>query len=150
LKAVESKEAGPILSTLRSVYFDAVELLCSYPAEHLDAYSTWLSTQTNVPIRSHQVALSSPVHFGELYQAASKCLKKLSTPETRLSLLLRPGTPALQAVWTLLGNARYPAAFYQSSLEQGVQQAEVPFESAAEYVPAANAISTDKLVQLAG
>jgi len=150
LKAVEGKEAGPILSTLRSVYFDAVELLCSYPAEHLDAYSTWLSTQTNVPIRSHQVALSSPVHFGEIYQAASKCLKKLSTPETRLSILLSPGTPAMQAVWILLGKTRYPATFYQSSLEQGVQQVEVPFEIAAEYVPAANAISTDKLVQLAG
>jgi len=150
LKAVEGEEAGPILSTLRSVYFDAVELLCSYPAEHLDAYSAWLSTQTNVPIRSHQVALSSPVHFGEIYQAASKYLKKLSTPETRLSILLSPGTPAMQAVWILLGKTRYPATFYQSSLEQGVQQVEVPFEIAAEYVPAANAISTDKLVQLAG
>lgn len=150
LKAVEGEEAGPILSTLRSVYFDAVELLCSYPAEHLDAYSAWLSRQTNVPIRSHQVALSSPVHFGEIYQAASKYLKKLSTPETRLSILLSPGTPAMQAVWILLGKTRYPATFYQSSLEQGVQQVEVPFEIAAEYVPAANAISTDKLVQLAG
>ena len=56
----------------------------------------------------------------------------------------------MQAVWILLGKTRYPATFYQSSLEQGVQQVEVPFEIAAEYVPAANAISTDKLVQLAG
>jgi len=50
----------------------------------------------------------------------------------------------------MLGKTRYPATFYQSSLEQGVQQVEVLFEIAAEYVPAANTISTDKLVQLAG
>ena len=150
LKAGDGKEAGPILSALRSVDFDAVELLCSYPIEHLDAYLAWLSTQTNVPIRSHHEVLSSPVNFGEIYQAASRHLKQLTTPDTRLSILLSPGTPAMQAVWILLGKTRYPATFYQSSLEQGVQQVEVPFEIAAEYVPAANTISTDKLVQLAG
>lgn len=56
----------------------------------------------------------------------------------------------MQAVWILLGKTRYPAIFYESSLEQGVQQVEVSFEIAAEYVPIANTISTDKLVQLAG
>lgn len=150
LKAVEGDVAGPILSALRSVRFDAVELLCSYPAERLDAYLAWLSAQTDVPVRGHHEALSTPVHFGEIYQAASRHLKRLTTPDARLSILLSPGTPAMQAVWILLGKTRYPATFYQSSLEQGVQQIEVPFEIAAEYVPAAQAISADTLVRLAG
>ncbi|MBX9756609.1 MAG: sigma-54 dependent transcriptional regulator [Pseudomonadaceae bacterium] len=150
LKAVAGVEAGPILSTLNTVSFDSVELLCSYPAERVEPYLAWLRQQVDVPITAHYVSLSSPVHFGEIYQAASQHLKRLSTSGNQLSILLSPGTPAMQAVWILLGKTRYPATFYQSSLEQGVQQVEVPFEIAAEYVPAANAISADKLVQLAG
>jgi len=150
LKAVAGDEAGPILSTLNKVAFDSVELLCSYPAEIVEPYLAWLRQQVNVSITAHYVCLSSPVHFGEIYQAASQHLKRLCTSGNQLSILLSPGTPAMQAVWILLGKTRYPATFYQSSLEQGVQQVEVPFEIAAEYVPAANTISTDKLVQLAG
>lgn len=150
LKAVAGAEAGPILATLNEVSFDSAELLCSYPAERVEPYLNWLRKQVDIPITAHYVSLSSPVHFGEIYQAASQHLKRLSTSGNQLSILLSPGTPAMQAVWILLGKTRYPAAFYQSSLEQGVQQVEVPFEIAAEYVPAANTISTDKLVQLAG
>lgn len=150
LKAVAGAEAGPILSTLNTVSVDNVELLCSYPAERVEPYLAWLREQVAVPITAHYVSLSSPVHFGEIYQAASQHLKRLRVPGAQLSILLSPGTPAMQAVWILLGKTRYPATFYQSSLEQGAQQVEVPFEIAAEYVPAVNAISTDKLVQLAG
>jgi len=150
LKAIAGGEAGPILSTLRSVPVDSVELLCSYPAELVEPYLYWLRQQIALPITAYYAKLSSPVHFGEIYQAASQHLKRLSTPGNQLFILLSPGTPAMQAVWILLGKTRYPATFYQSSLEQGVQQVEVPFEIAAEYVPAANTISTDKLVQLAG
>jgi len=150
LKAVEGGEIGPILSTLNRVGFDSVELLCSYPAEIVEPYLDWLRQQVDVSIAAHYVSLSSPVHFGEIYQAASQQLKRLSISSNQLSILLSPGTPAMQAVWILLGKTRYPATFYQSSLEQGVQQVEVPFEIAAEYVPAADTISTDKLVQLAG
>lgn len=148
LKAVEGNAAGPILSTLRSVPFDAVELLCSCPAEDLAAYVAWLSRQTDVPVRGHHEVLSSPVHFGEIYQVADRHLKQLAAPEIRLSILLSPGTPAMQVVWILLGKTRYPATFYQSSLEEGVRKIEVPFEIAAEYVPAARSMSADRLIQL--
>lgn len=55
----------------------------------------------------------------------------------------------MQAVWILLGKTRYQVDFYQSSLEQGVHKIDVPFEIAAEYVPAVNTISTDRILQLA-
>src|SRR5690606_8849248 len=55
----------------------------------------------------------------------------------------------MQAVWILLGKTRYPAIFYQSSLEQGVQQVNIPFEIAAEYVPAASVISSSSLSNMA-
>lgn len=150
LKAVNDSEVGPILSTLRAASFDRVELLCSYPVERVEPYLAWLRERVDIPVEAHYESLSSPVHFGEIYQAANKHLERLSVSRADLSILLSPGTPAMQAVWILLGKTRYPATFYQSSLEQGVQQIEVPFEIAAEYVPAANGITSDKLLELAG
>lgn len=150
LKAIDSGEPGPILSTLQAVSADSVNLLCSYPAERVEPYLAWLRGQIDVPIEAHYESLSSPVHFGEIYQAANRHLKRLADSGAQLSILLSPGTPAMQAVWILLGKTRYPALFYQSSLEQGIQQVEVPFEIAAEYVPAANTISSAKLLQMAG
>lgn len=149
LKAMSGGEPGPILATLRASAFDSVELLCSYPAERVNPFLEWLRGQVSVPIRASYEHLSSPVHFGEIHQAARKHLKRLAEQGVQVSILLSPGTPAMQAVWILLGKTRYPALFYQSSLEQGVQQVEIPFEIAAEYVPAANAMSSDRLLQLA-
>lgn len=150
LKALTGSDAGPVLSTLRAESFDQVELLSSYPAEKVEPYLAWLREQVSAQVKVSYESLTSPVHFGDIYQAANAHLARLQVPGTQLSILLSPGTPAMQAIWILLGKTRYPATFYQSSLEQGVQQVEVPFEIAAEYVPAANTISTDKLVQLAG
>lgn len=150
LKAISGGEVGPILSTLQAASFDRLELLCSYPVERVKPYLAWLSEHIDLPIEACYESLSSPIHFGEIYKAAHKHLERLSSPRTDLSILISPGTPAMQAVWILLGKTRYRTTFYQSSLEQGVQQVDVPFEIAAEYVPAANTISSDKLLQLAG
>jgi len=150
LKAITGENIGPILSTLQSQTFSSVELLCSYRSELVEPYLAWLRSQIEIPVFAHYEALSSPVHFGEIYRVANKHLARLASAQRDISILLSPGTPAMQAVWILLGKTRYPATFYQSSLEQGVQQVEVPFEIAAEYVPAANTISTDRLVHLAG
>lgn len=149
LKAPGGGEVGPILSTLRAVSFDRLELLCSYPAERVEPYLEWLRSTVEIAIEPRYESLSSPVHFGEIYKAAQAHLEQLSSSGADLSILISPGTPAMQAVWILLGKTRYPATFYQSSLEQGVQKVDVPFEIAAEYVPAANTISDDKLLQLA-
>ncbi|EJM69370.1 sigma 54-interacting transcriptional regulator [Pseudomonas sp. GM55] len=150
LKAVTDGGLGPILSTLTAGVFDAVELLCAYPAERVGPYLGWLSEQVDIPITAHAEPLSSPVHFGEIYHAAHRHLQQLVEGGVQLSILLTAGTPAMQAVWILLGKTRYPAIFYQSSLEQGVQQVDIPFEIAAEYVPAANAISSTQLTKLSG
>jgi transcriptional regulator with PAS, ATPase and Fis domain len=150
LKAVTDGRAGPIRSTLAAGAFDAVELLYAYPAEQVEPYLGWLGQHVDIPITAHAESLSSPVHFGEIYHAADRHLQHLVAGGVQLSILLSPGTPAMQAVWILLGKTRYPAIFYQSSLEQGVQQVDIPFEIAAEYVPAANAISSTQLTKLAG
>lgn len=150
LKAIEGQELGPIFSTLQSASFDSVELLYNYPKEQVERYLGWLAGQIGIPVNAHYEPLSSPVNFTEIYLAADKRLGCLKDAGSQLSILLSPGTPAMQAVWILLGKTRYPATFYQSSLEQGVQQVEIPFEVAAEYVPAASELSSAKINQLAG
>ena len=140
---------GPIGATLNVQSFDAVELLYNYPEDQVESYLVWLREQTATPISAHSVPLSSPVNFGEIYVQANQHLARLIAEGCRLSILLSPGTPAMQAVWILLGKTRYPCQFYQSSLEQGVQKIDIPFELSAEYVPAAKIIESTKINQLA-
>ncbi|UVM39524.1 sigma 54-interacting transcriptional regulator [Pseudomonas sp. B21-017] len=149
LKAVNGGEIGPIMSTLMAEKFDRVDLLCSYPPDRVEPYLAWLRKRVDLPVQAYHETLSSPVHFGDIYQSASKHLQRLSAARMDLSILLSPGTPAMQAVWILLGKTSYPATFYQSSLEQGVQQVDVPFEIAAEYLPAASGMTSNKLLRLA-
>ncbi|SFM86380.1 sigma-54 interaction domain-containing protein [Halopseudomonas yangmingensis] len=145
LKALAGGLPGPVLSTLRADSFARAELLCSYPSDQLDSYRAWLAENTETPLNVYHEPLSSPVNFAEIYQAAERHLRRLQSSGEPLAILLSPGTPAMQAVWILLGKTRYPATYYQSSLEQGVQQVDIPFEIAAEYVPAAAEISTSSL-----
>lgn len=149
LRAPEGFEQGPILSTLRAAPFARAELLCTYSGQELERYKKWLESQTDVPVKFHHEPLSSPVNFGEIYQAANKHLLRLRRSNETLAILLSPGTPAMQAVWILLGKTRYPASFFQSSREQGVQQIQIPFDITAEYVPAASAMSSDGISRLA-
>lgn len=132
LKAPTASDAGPVLSTLRTVSFDQVELLSSYPAAQVEPYLAWLREQVAVKVNISYETLTSPVHFGDIYQAANSHLTRLQASSTQVSILLSPGTPAMQAVWILLGKTRYSVIFYQSSLEQGVQRIDVPFEIAAD------------------
>ncbi|CBJ80616.1 hypothetical protein XBJ2_730007 [Xenorhabdus bovienii str. Jollieti] len=148
IESAENDEIGPILATLQDSEFDRCYLIYSYPERRVTPYLAWLRKQTNLPVTAHFEALSSPVHFGEIYEAANKHLQHIVASGSELCVQLTPGTPAMQAVWVLLGKTRYSATFYQSSPEKGVEKVDIPFEIAAEYIPAANTISDEKIVQL--
>ena len=149
LKALNGQTLGPIASMLKVKEFDVIELLYNYPDDQVQPYLAWLSEQVQVPINAHTVQLSSPVHFGEIYQATNKHLAKITKKDSQLSILISPGTPAMQAVWILLGKTRFPCRFYQSSIEQGVQEVDIPFELSAEYIPAAKELEGSRIAQLA-
>ena len=139
LKACAAEDAkqtpGPIAATLQAESFDSVELIYNYPEERVRPYLEWLQGRVTVPIKAAYAKLSSPVNFGEIYVEADKHLARQSSDKTQISILLSPGTPAMQAVWILLGKTKYPCSFYQSSLEQGVEKVDIPFELSAEYIP---------------
>lgn len=154
LKATDGNQppgqpAGPIANTLKEQAFDAVELLYNYPEQQVQPYLAWLREQTQTPIHYHSVPLSSPVNFGEIYLQANQHLERVTSAGNQLAILLSPGTPAMQAVWILLGKTRYPCRFFQSSLEQGVQEIEIPFQLSAEYIPAARELNSNRIAELA-
>ena len=147
----EGDNSGPIYSTISQVKFDRLELLYNYAEERVAPYLDWLRDRTEVQISANYVELTSPIHFGEIYEKASDLLEGLAfaTGSKELHILLSPGTPAMQAVWILLAKTRYQATFWQSSVEGGVEEAAIPFDIAAEYLPVADKLSSDAISRLA-
>ena len=129
---------GPIAQAAVFKAFTRIVLLSDYPADRTQPYLGWLRQHTAAPVDLHPVTLSSPMHFGEIYQAARQVLNQLtadSSPAPLLTFHLSPGTSAMAAVWILLAKTRFPAELIQSSAAHGVEVANVPFDLAAEFLP---------------
>jgi transcriptional regulator with GAF, ATPase, and Fis domain len=79
-----------------------------------------------------------PVIASAVFRATDQMLAKvtegLKEPGSELCIHLSPGTPAMTAVWVLLGKSRYPATFYQS-FKGRVWRTDIPFDLAVDYVP---------------
>ncbi len=144
------KGLGPLLATLKDRKFSHACLIYNYSKPEVKPYLDWLKTQTDTEIQAEYIALTSPTDFSEIYQAANATLKQLwqSTTNHKISILLSPGTPAMQAIWILLGKTRYPVNFIQSSIQQGVQDVTLPFDIAAEFLPELVTRHAEKLTEV--
>ncbi len=129
---------GPIAQALDAREFDEVRLLSDYDHELVEPYVEWLRTRTKAPIGVAYEALSGPTEFGEIYEAAVRgiqhCVKDCS-PSVHLTFHLSPGTPAMAAVWIILGKTRFPAELVESSREHGLRTASIPFDISADFIP---------------
>jgi len=129
---------GPIAQAAAFKDFAQIVLLSDYGEARTRGYLAWLGGRTRAGLIVRPVALSSPMHFGEIYQAARQVLGELTagpSPQSGLTIHLSPGTPAMAAVWILLAKTRFPAELIQSSAAHGVEIAAVPFDIAAEFLP---------------
>ena len=139
IKAVTRTEeigVGPICQAVTSRSFERVDLISNSRPEEGADYLAWLRPKTQAHIHLHQVTLTSPTAWGEIYAAAIAVVDPLARrPGARLTFHLSPGTPAMAAVWLILGKTRYPAELIESSRQHGVKTASVPFELSAELVP---------------
>ena len=131
---------GAIHATLTQANIDYSHayFLCNYDKafKDSDAYLTWLKTQCDTRLNKDDINLTSPQDFGEIYQVADQLLSQIQAqhPKAQLSIQISPGTPAMQAVWILLGKTKYPqVTFLQSSPQQGVHEAHIPFNISAEF-----------------
>lgn len=141
LKAVERTEevgVGPIAQALDGRSFDEVLLVSDYARKAVEPYVAWLRGRTQASIAVRYEKLSGPTKFGEIYEAAVRaCESVRARNDTGASLVfhLSPGTPAMAAVWIILGKTRFPAELIESSRQHGVQSASVPFDISVDFIP---------------
>lgn len=147
LSASKHDQLGPVISTLKKHSFTRVVLLYNYPKKDVAPYLSHLSHDYS--IEAHYINLTSPIDFGEIHHVANQHLEQISKQGDEVSILLSPGTPAMQAVWILLAKTKYPATFFQSTVEQGVQQVEIPFSIAAEFQPGIKQVKNDDFSRVA-
>ncbi len=129
---------GPIGQAMTSLRFDKAVFLSDHPAKTVNAYLNWLKGQTEADLEVHTVSLTSPTHFGEIYENVNKVLTEHITeagPDEERYYHLSPGTPAMAAVWILVAKTRFPATLLESSMQEGVRVASVPFDISADYLP---------------
>ncbi len=129
---------GPVAQAAKACCCKEIVLLNNWEKTAAEKYITWLQKQTSSQITLQHIPLSGPTNFGEIYQAASKSISEKiqeNGPDVDLIFHLSPGTPAMAAVWILLAKTRFPAELIESSREQGVRTASVPFDISADFIP---------------
>ena len=129
---------GPTASVLAARPFDALVLLSDYGDRESRQYEKWLTEQESLPIHLLHQELADPTDYGAIHDAVIHCMDFVEEEygaDQDLAFHISPGTPAMQAVWVLLGKTRYPAELIQSHEKTGVRTASIPFDISAEYVP---------------
>ncbi|MEQ1632016.1 MAG: sigma 54-interacting transcriptional regulator [Planctomycetota bacterium] len=129
---------GPIAQALDTKKFAELWLLADYPKDEVAAFVKWLRARTSARIEVLHEKLSGPTEFGEIYEAAIRGVTKAigdRACDTKLTFHLSPGTPAMAAVWILLGKTRFPADLLESSRQQGVRVVSVPFDLSVDFLP---------------
>jgi len=140
---------GPLAQAVLARDYDRIFLLSDFPSAQAEPFVGWLGARTAAKIRLRCVKLSSPINFGEIYQRAVEALEDLDRRQISLTFHLSPGTPAMASVWILLAKTTHPARLIQSSPEAGVEDADVPFAIAAEFIPRLLRQSDQQLTELA-
>jgi hypothetical protein len=136
IKGDASKEGdvGPIKTLLNTQEFDEIRLLSNYPAGWNKKFVAWLGVKAEVIVAD----LNKPTDYKAIFQIADAELSAIrhrkDWGETQLCLHLSPGTPAMTAVWLLLGKTRYPATFYETFAGKS-WVTEVPFDLTIDVIP---------------
>ena len=128
------KQAGPIRTLVESVQFAEIHLLTTLDAWFNQAFAKWLGQK----VQFHSVEIATPTDYPTIFSAADGVLAQVAgdrnTTNRELSIHLSPGTPAMAAIWVLLGKSRYPATFYQT-YDGRAWETDVPFDLVVDYVP---------------
>lgn len=151
LRAAESGDPtniGPVAQALAAREYDNVILLADQEPAAVKQYEQWIASRTSASVATERVRLTSPTHFGEIYAAARAAVDRhvADTPApVDLTFHLSPGTPAMAAVWIILGKTRYRSELIESSRQYGVKTASVPFDISAEFIPDLLSASDEQL-----
>lgn len=139
---------GPLQAIMAEREFDQCLLLVSYSLEETQPLIDYLKRlYPHIAFFIYEAKLRSPTHVADIYTAFESAIKQLQS-KSDLTIQLTSGTPSMTAVSILLGKSKYNAAFVQSSKQQGVEDAEVPFDIAADFLPAIVKKQSETLIQL--
>lgn len=127
-------ELGPIKTLTEQETFDEILLLSNFRPEWNREFVTWLNRDAKVS----RVTLKNPTDYPAIFKIVDAELRKLKDrpdwKDVELSIHLSPGTPAMTAVWLLLGKSRYPARFFQT-FQGKAWLTDVPFDLVVDFVP---------------
>src|SRR4029077_6492254 len=119
---------------LQTQGFDEVRLLSNYPADWNKKFVAWLGTKAELI----DADLKKPTDYKAIFAIAdaelSNIRQRKNWADTELCLHLSPGTPAMAAIWLLLGKTRYPATFYET-FGGKAWVTEVPFDLTIDVLP---------------
>jgi len=128
-KSDDPDEVGPLAKGIAFDDFDIAVVLYDYPEKEVTPYRAWLEARAPCPQSFVRVELESPVHHESIYRSVLALLDEhVERGEDELTFHLSPGTPAMHSIWLLLAKTKYPARLLQSSREEGINEAEVPFD----------------------
>ncbi len=133
----DANGVGPIAHALSARAFKSAHLLCNYENGRAEPYLAWLRQQFgSVELHLHMVKLDSPTDFAAIYREARAVVQAWQNtyPEAQPTFHLSPGTPAMAAVWIMLGNGKLKAKLIETSRESGLKDVSFPFNLAAEFI----------------
>ena len=143
---------GPIAQAIEARRFEHVVMLDDHAVDDGDRYVAWLKKRADVTVHRRVERLSSPTNYTEIYRAASSAAAwslEHFGKKVELAFHLSSGTPAMQAIWIILAKTQFPAELIEASIERGIATADVPFEIAAEFLPAAVRRTESELERIA-
>jgi DNA-binding NtrC family response regulator len=128
-------QPGPLKCLLDQERFDEVHLLSDHGITKDKPYIRWIGGD---PVL-HRLKLGNPTDYAEVFRAVDAELASVVrvSRQDRLDLCfhLSPGTPAMTAIWLLLGKSKYhPATFFQTH-EGRAWATEIPFDLVVDFVP---------------
>lgn len=125
---------GPVKALLEAQSFDRVVILSNYPESLTARFAEWLPQKNEC----RPVSLDNPTNYAEVFTVAREALDALAQDmkgqNYELFLHLSPGTPAMTAVWVLLGKTLHPATFVQTFGGE-VIETQIPFDLTLDVVP---------------
>lgn len=122
---------GPVKSLLDQEKFNRIHVLSNYAPAVTKQFAGWLKKRCV----AHQVELENPSDHGLILDAVKPVLESIGIEkDDELCFHLSPGTPAMAAIWILLGKSQYPATLFQTHYEK-VWQTEIPFDITTDVIP---------------
>ncbi len=143
-------QAGPLKCLIDHEHFDEIHLLTSHVGMRNRLYTQWIGGK---PVL-HPARVKDPTDYAEIFgivdHEMASVVRLPRREDEELCVHLSPGTPAMAAIWLLLGKSKYhPTTFYQT-YEGRAWVTKVPFDLVVDFVPQVLRDADARLQQLAG